>query len=140
MIRWVGWMVMGPIVVVLGLGWWADARRMHSVIMRVQVSPERVPADGISSARVTVRVFDEAGRPRAGDVIEMLNTGPGILDRFRAQTDNQGMAGFTFTSAHSNAYRPAGPVTLIVTNTSIGRVIEVTKTALAVIKTVEPTP
>lgn len=107
--------------------------------MRVDINPTSIPGDGRSSTTFTVYVHNADGSPRTGDTIEVLNQTPGLFDRSRALTDETGKAVFTFTSSKSNKYRPAAPVPVIVTNTSLGNLIEVRKTITETINVTEPT-
>lgn len=134
----VGWGLTGAAALVLASSWAIDARRAASVHMSVESVPSTLPADGQTSARIIVRVLQADGTARSGDVIEVQQLGGGTLDRFRALTDARGEARFNFIAPLSNKYRPAQPVTLAVTNSSLGRLIEVDKRVDRLVHVVEP--
>ncbi len=79
------------------------------------------------------------GTPRAGDIVEILNlTSRGTFDRTRALTDRRGEAAFVYTTSLANVYQPAGPVRVLVTDTSLGHLLELDKSMTATIRTVDP--
>jgi hypothetical protein len=137
--RRVAWIIFGLVVLVLTVSWAIDTNKAKAVTMTVTVDPASIPGDGRSSTVFTVYVRNADGSPRQGDTIEVLNQASGLFDRSRALSDDEGKAVFTFTSSKSNKYRPAGPVTVIVTNTSLGQLIEVRKTMTETINVTEPT-
>jgi hypothetical protein len=134
------WAVFGVVVVVLTTSWAMDRNKARAVEMNAEINPSSIPGDGRSSTTFTVYVFNADGSPRQGDTIEVLNQLPGLFNRTRALSDDEGKAVFTFTSSKSNKYRPAAPVPVIVTNTSLGTLIEVRKTITAIINVTEPGP
>lgn len=136
--RRIAWAIFGGVVLVLTTSWVFDTNKARAVEMSVEVNPTSIPGDGRSSTVFTVYVRNADGSPRKGDTIEVLNQLPGLFDRTRALSDEEGKAVFIFTSSKSNKYRPAAPVPVIVTNTSLGTLIEVRKTITATIDVTEP--
>jgi hypothetical protein len=134
------WTIFGVVVVVLTTSWAIDTNKARAVKISVEINPASIPGDGRSSTTFTVYVRNADGSPRIGDTIEVLNQVPGLFDRTRALSDEEGKAEFVFTSSKSNKYRPAAPVPVIVTNTSLGTLIEVRKTITAIIDVTEPGP
>lgn len=134
----IGWGLTALIAFVLGGSWALDTRSAQSVRLEVNVTPSTVPADGVAQSRLTVRSLNANGSSRAGDTIEVLAQGAGAFDRFRALTDQRGQAVFVFIAARGNKYRPTAPVPVIVTNSSLGTLVEVSKTANVTINVVEP--
>jgi hypothetical protein len=137
--RRIAWTIFGVVVLILTTSWAIDTNKAKAVEMSVDVNPTSIPGDGRSSTTFTVYVRNTDGSPRIGDTIEVLNQAAGLFDRTRALSDEEGKAVFTFTSSKSNKYRPASPVPVIVTNTSLGTLIEVRKTITATINVTEPT-
>lgn len=123
---------------VLGGSWTLDSVRAGGVQMSAAASPARVVADGISRTVLTVQVRGPGGVPRRGDTVEAINLGPGLLDRTRALTDARGQARFGFVAARSSRYRPARPVPVQFINVSLGQLIEVRKSVVAVVDVVAP--
>jgi hypothetical protein len=138
--RLLAWAIFGLVVVVLTTSWALDTNKARAVKISVEINPSSIPGDGRSSTTFTVYVRNSDGSPRQGDTIEVLNQVPGLFDRTRALTNEEGKAVFLFTSSKSNKYRPAAPVPVIVTNTSLGKLIEVRKTITATINVTEPSP
>jgi hypothetical protein len=136
-LRFLGWALMAAVVLIFGTSWAVDALGASHVRLETTVNPTSIPADGESTATLTVRSLTPDGKPRVRDTIEVLNQGAGVFDRFRALTDERGEAVFVFTSARGNKYRPAAPVPVLVINTSLGSLIEVNKTATATINVTE---
>jgi hypothetical protein len=128
---------MTALLLVFGASWAFDTLAASRVRLETSVNLTSIPADGQSSATLTVRSLTADGRPRVRDTIEVLNQGAGVFDRFRALTDERGAAVFVFTSARGNKYRPAAPVPVLVINSSLGSLIEVNKTVTATINVTE---
>jgi hypothetical protein len=130
--------IAGLVLLVYGGSWVIDNIHAGQVQIAVRIMPRVLPADGQSRSAFVVRVTD-AGAPRAGDTIEILNlTSRGAFDRTRATTDGHGQAAFTYTASMYNVYQGAGPVGVLVTDTSLGRLIEFDKSLTAAIDTVDP--
>lgn len=70
-------------------------------------SPDRVPRDGVSQSIVTVRVFDENGRPKANQslLVGALPAGTG-LSQSEIVTDANGVATFAVTAPPFSAVAP----------------------------------
>jgi hypothetical protein len=130
--------IVGLLLLVYGGSWVSDDIHAGGVHIAVRITPRVLPADGQSRGAFVVRVTD-AGAPRAGDTIEILNlTSRGAFDRTRATTDGHGQAAFTYTTSLYNIYQGAGPVGVLVTDTSLGQLIEFDKSLTAAIITVDP--
>jgi hypothetical protein len=138
--RRIAWTIFAVVVMILTTSWAIDTNKARAVEMTVEINPLSIPGDGRSSTTFTVYVRNADGSPRQGDTIEVLNQASGLFDRSRALTNEEGKAVFLFTSSKSNKYRPAGPVPVIVTNTSLGQLVEVRKTMTATINVTEPSP
>ncbi len=132
------WGAVALLVIVLGGGWAIDFATAGGVSLQARISPSVLPADGFSSGRFVVRATNADGSPRAGDTIEVLRQGTGAFDRTRALTDAGGVALFLYTTSRSNKYQPAQPVPVIVTDTSLGRLIEIDKNVTISINVVDP--
>ena len=127
------------LVLIFGGSWVVDDTRAATGRVAASTSPRVLPADGQSTGTLIVRVTDADGAPRVGDTIEILNlTSQGTFDRTRALTDHRGQASFLYTTSLSNVYQPAGPVPVLITDTSLGHLIELDKMANARIDTVDP--
>jgi len=137
--RAVGAAVVALLLLVFGSSWVVDDVQAGSVKLAVRVSPPVLPADGLATGTLTVRVTEGGGTPRAGDIVEILNlTSRGTFDRTRALTDRRGEAAFVYTTSLANAYQPAGRVRVLVTDTSLGHLLELDKSMTATIRTVDP--
>ncbi len=132
------WGAVALLVIVLGGGWVIDFATASNVGLQARISPAVLPADGYSSGRFLVRVTNADGSPRASDTIEVLRQGTGSFDRTRALTDARGEALFLYTTSRSNKYQPAQPVPVLVTDTSLGRLIEIDKNVTVSINVVNP--
>jgi hypothetical protein len=134
--------VFGLIVLVLviyGGSWLVDDVTASSVRLQATIAPRILPADGQSTGLFTVRVTNPDGTPRVGDTVEVLDeSSAGVFDRTRALTDQHGDATYHFTTSKSNVYQPAGPVPVLVTDTSLGHLVEVDKNLTVTISTVDP--
>jgi hypothetical protein len=131
--------VVGLLVAVYGGSWLVDATLASGVRITARATPRVLPADGQSTGTLVVRVTGSGGAPRAGDTLEILNlTSRGAFDRTRATTDRHGEAAFIYTTSMYNIYQGAGPVGVLVTDTSLGRLIEIDKSITAHIDTVDP--
>jgi hypothetical protein len=136
--RAVGAAVVILLLLVFGGSWLVDDVHAGSVKLAVRVAPPVLPADGLATGTLTVGVT-EGGTPRVGDIVEILNlTSRGTFDRTRALTDRRGEAAFVYTTSLANAYQPAGRVRVLVTDTSLGHLLELDKSMTATIRTVDP--
>ena len=131
--------IVACIVAVHVIAWAVEYAQSSGVHLVVTTRPARVPANGSATAAFTVRVTGPTGAPRAGDTIELVDEGYGYFDRTRALTDTGGRATFIYTTWQSSPYQPAGPVPVLVTDRSLGQVIEIDKVITAHIVTYDPT-
>jgi hypothetical protein len=129
----------GLVVLIFAIPWAFDYTQADSVHLHVTLSPPRIPADGRASTVFTVTAVGPHGAPRVGDTIELVLEAYGSLDRNRSLTDSMGKASFVYTSYLSSQWQPAGPVKILVTDTSLGHMVEIDKVFTAVIPTFAPT-
>ncbi len=66
--------------------------------IRVEVSPSSLPADGFSTAQVTVTVYDKKNTPLPNSDLTFTLSGAGTIKPKAATTDKKGQATATFTA------------------------------------------
>ena len=83
--------------------------------LTLTASPDRVPRDGVSQSTVTVRAFDENGRPKASQflLVDVSPAGSG-LSAGEVATDANGVATFTVTAPPFEAVAPNNEMTVFV--------------------------
>jgi hypothetical protein len=126
------------LALIFGGSWAIDFTAASAVRLSVRISPSVLPADGQSTGSFVVHVAGPDGAPRVNDIIELTDEGPGVFDRTRALTDRHGDARFLYTTSLSSIYQPAGPVPVLVTDTSLGHLVEIDKMVTVPINTVDP--
>lgn len=131
---------LGIVVVVFGGSWAIDFAHAGAVHMSVHISPSVIPADGQTAGRVTLRVVNPDGTPRAGDLLDVLDESqnPGTVSPYRLITDRHGVATFTYTPQAVNAFITAAPARVLVTDSSFGHLVEVDKMTTLTIPVVDP--
>ena len=138
--RYIGWIIVVAVLAVFCVSWAFDSAAAARTGLEARVSPNTIPADGLTSTRLIARALNPDGSVRVGDVIEVQSLRGGTFDRFRTLSDQNGEAEFVFISSRSNKYRPAAPVSVIVTNFSLGHLIEVRRSTTVTINVIEPKP
>jgi len=126
------------IALIFGGTWILDFEASGKVHVAIQIKPSVLPGDGFTTGDLTVRVTGPDGAPRVGDTVEVLDEGLGYFDRTRALTDKNGAAVYVYTPARSTVYTPAAPARVLVTDISLGRLIEFDKVTDFMIPVVDP--
>jgi hypothetical protein len=136
--RRVGLAALGALALIAGGSWLLDYRDAGEVHVAVSMRPAVLPADGFTTGVLTVRVTGSGGVPRVGDTVEILDEGLGFFDRTRALTDRNGSARYVYTPQRASVYEPARPVPVLITDTSLGRLIEFDKVSTFTMTIVDP--
>ena len=118
------------IALIFGGTWILDFEASGKVHVAIQIKPSVLPGDGFTTGDLTVRVTGPDGAPRVGDTVEVLDEGLGYFDRTRALTDKNGAAVYVYT--------PARSARVLVTDISLGRLIEFDKVTDFMIPVVDP--
>jgi hypothetical protein len=128
------------VVLIVGGSWAVDFAHASAVHMVSRVAPSDVPADGQTAATVTLRITNADGSPRVGDLLELLDQSqnPGTLSPYRLLTNRHGEATFTYIPEAANAFISAAPAHILVTDTSLGSLVEIDKMMLVTINVVDP--
>lgn len=130
--------LMVGIVVIFGGSWIIDYIAAGDIQIHAQLKPAVLPADGFTTGTLTVRVTGSGGAPRVGDTLEILDEGLGYFARTRALTDRNGSATYVYTPSRASVYEPARPVPVLITDTSLGRLIEFDKVTTYIMSVVDP--
>jgi len=126
------------IALIFGGSWVLDYVAAGEVHVSAQFKPSVLPADGFTTGALTVHVTGSGGAPRVGDTVEVLDEGLGFFDRTRALTDKNGVAVYVYTPARASAYSPAASAPVLITDISLGRLIEFDKVSTFTIPIVDP--
>ena len=101
--------------------------QLDDIVIETWLDAPGVVADGRHTVVIYVRVT-ENGRPREGDLLQCwLQTGSGLLISPWIITDERGEGHTNFTPNPYSPYDPKDAAQIIVKDTSIGRLIEVSK-------------
>jgi hypothetical protein len=139
--RWRLWIVAVLIIIVVlfAIDWIAATAQLQNITIEATFDPPQVIADGRSKSVLTVRIT-ENGKPRAGDLVQLwLGSGSGLLIPNWVFTDESGVALVTYTPNPYSAYDPQDGAQINISDTGIGRLIEVSKRQTIDIKLIKPT-
>ena len=137
---WRFWILLSVVVIVaiLTADWALASARLDRISLTTRLETPSVIADGKHAATFVVQVT-ESGQPRAGDLLQIwLVKGSGQLIPQWAFLDDQGTAQITFTPVPYNRYDPQEAAVIYISDTSIGRLIEVGKRGSISIPLVQP--
>jgi hypothetical protein len=145
--QWVGFAV-GAVALFVAVVTVADRRQADATRVMVRVTPPVLPGDNVTQATITLRYLNSDGSPRVGDVLNLLDVsqntgtvlrvGSGVISIFRIVTDRQGTAVFKYIAAMSNSFVPTEPAHIQITDTSLGRILEIDKTTTVTIPVIDP--
>lgn len=146
--------VVGVIVLIVAVPTVSDVAYANELQVSAQVTPRVLPADGQSAATITLRYRDRDGKPRAGDILTLLDlsqnagtiarhgasstNGFSVIAIYRIVTDSQGRAIFRYIAAASNPFVKTAPAHIEVTDTSLGTILEIDKTTMLTVNVVDP--
>lgn len=124
--------------VILGVEYGLGVAKLDSVVIATSIEPPQVVADGRSSVVITIRVTED-GEPRANDLIQAwLGRGGGLLVPNWFVTDERGMAQITYTPNPYSPYDSLEAAEIHISDTSIGRLVEVDKRHIARVPLIDP--
>ena len=118
---------------------WAVARsRLGDFVIEASFDPSAVVADGKNGVTLDIRVT-ENGRPRAHDLVQCwIQDGAGLLIPSWLYTDDNGVGHSTYTPNPYSVYDPQDGAVIVVSDVSLGRLVEVDKRCTATVKLVAP--
>ena len=126
-------------VLILGIDYSVAKAKLGGIEITTSVDPPQVVADGRNQVQITLHVTED-GKPRAEDLIQSwLGTGGGLLIPSWVVTDENGMAQITYTPNPYSPYDPQDFVEIVLSDTSIGLIVEVNKQEVVQIPLMEPT-
>jgi hypothetical protein len=129
---------MALIVAVLGADYALATAQLDDVVIETSLDPPRVAADGRNSVVITVRITQN-GRPRANDLVQAwIGSGSGLLIPNWVITDEHGTARITYTPNPYSPYDPQEAAEIRMMDTSIGRLVEVSKRHTVRVPLLEP--
>ncbi len=147
-VRRVALVAVGALALGVAVVTYSDVARANAVRVVVRVTPPILPGDNVSEATITLQYLNGNGTPRAGDELDLLDisqntgtilrNGPGVIAVFRLFTDKQGQVIFKYIAAMSNSFVPTLPARILVTDTSLGTILEIDKTTTVTINVVDP--
>jgi len=124
--------------VILGVDYRLAVARLDSVVIATSIEPPQAVADGHSSVVITFRVTED-GDPRGNDLVQAwLGRGAGLLTPNWIVTDERGMARITYTPNPYSPYDPQDAAEIHISDTSIGRLVEVEKLHVARVPLIDP--
>ena len=130
--------VLGLIVLCLGIDWASASARLGGTEIEATLDPASVVADGKSKTVLTVRVV-ENGYPRAHDLLQIwLGAGSGDLMPMWTYTGPDGTARITYTPNAASSYDLGSEAEIVVSDISIGRLVEVSKQRRVPVPLVRP--
>jgi hypothetical protein len=127
--RWKGRFRGIVLVIILALAgdWGLSTVQSAQVHIDLSLSPPRVLADGKHKTILTIQIT-ESGQPRVHDLLQIwLASGGGVLLPQWAYTDRTGKARVVYQPNPASPYDLQTDTTLTVEDTSLGRLVEVTK-------------
>jgi hypothetical protein len=134
----------------------SDVAYANAVRVSIRITPRVLPADGQTAATITLQYRDGNGRPRAGDILSLLDlsrsagtiarystesssNGFSVIPIYRIVTNGQGRVVFRYIAAPANPFVKTEAAHIQVTDTSLGTVLEIDKTTQLTIDVVDPT-
>jgi hypothetical protein len=119
--------------------WALATARLPNIDIQGSLSSPDVVADGKNSVEITIRVT-ENGAPRANDTLQTwIDVGGGLLLPQWAFTDDNGEAVIKFSPNPQTQYDTVQTAVLHIRDTSIGRLIEVSKDLTVEVPLTAPT-
>jgi hypothetical protein len=129
------------IVAVLAGSWVLDNRHANEVRVVVRLALKSVPADNTTWEHGTITLLEADGKPRVHDLLEFadysFDTG-GTLAPYEAYTDARGTVPFKFLPAQANPFVLTKSALILVTDQSLGSLLEYDKNFHITIETFDP--
>lgn len=126
-------------LLILGIDYKMATAKLDGIEIATSVDPPQVVADGRNQVIVTLHVTED-GKPRANDLVQSwLGRGGGLLIPSWVVTDQNGKAQITYTPNPYSPYDPQDFVEINISDTSIGRIIEVDKREVVQVALLGPT-